>query len=197
MLLIFAIMVLMRKIFLFMMTSLDGYFEGKNHDLSWHNVDTEFSAFANKQLDDVDTLVFGRRTYDLMASFWPTQEAIRVDPDTATRMNSLQKIVFSHQSFVPAWGPTDMYSDVKTLSGIKQRPGKDIAVLGSSNLCLTLLSEDLLDEIRIMVNPVVIGEGTPLFSGIDHHKFYLIDSRTFTDGNVLLRYKVAGLSEGN
>ncbi|MGH7239844.1 MAG: dihydrofolate reductase family protein, partial [Candidatus Saccharimonadales bacterium] len=81
----------MRKIFLFMMTSVDGYFEGVDHDLSWHNVDEEFNAFANAQLDEADTLVFGRRTYELMASFWPTSKAMESASGTATRMNSLSE----------------------------------------------------------------------------------------------------------
>lgn len=75
----------MRNIFVFIMTTLDGYFEGENHDISWHNVDEEFNSFANAQLDEVDTLIFGRTTYDLMANYWPTRDAIDAAPGTATR----------------------------------------------------------------------------------------------------------------
>jgi dihydrofolate reductase len=181
----------MREMFLFMMTTVDGYFEGENHDISWHNVDTEFNTFANAQLDEADTLIFGRTTYELMANFWPTRQAMEVASETATRMNSLKKIVFSHKPFVPTWKPTTVYTDIQKLNDIKQQPGKSIAVLGSSNLCVWLLEADLLDEIRIMVNPIVIGKGSPLFAGIDtSHKFSLIDSRAFTNGNVLIRYKL-------
>lgn len=73
-----------------MMTSLDGYFEGEDHDLSWHNVDAEFNTFADEQLNETDTLVFGRRTYELMANFWPTQEAA----DSVSTSNFLQHPVF-------------------------------------------------------------------------------------------------------
>jgi dihydrofolate reductase len=78
---------------------------------------------------------------------------------------------------------------VEKMRELKDAPGKDIAVLASSNLCLTLLEEGLLDEIRIMVNPLVIGKGTPLFDGTDKlRRFKLKDSRTFKSGNVLLTY---------
>ncbi|MGH7194143.1 MAG: dihydrofolate reductase family protein, partial [Candidatus Saccharimonadales bacterium] len=174
----------MRKVFLFMMTTIDGYFEGENHDLSWHNVDAEFNTFANAQLDEADTLIFGRRTYELMADFWPTPKAIKAAPGTAARMNSLKKIVFSHQSFMPAWESTAAYTDIQKLNDIKQKSGKSIAVLGSSDLCVSLLKASLLDEIRVMINPIAIGKGTPLLAGIDtSHKFHLTDSRTFANGN--------------
>src|SRR5579872_1265701 len=85
----------MRKVFLFMMVSLDGYFEGPNHDLSWHNVDEEFNKFAIAQTKNVGTLLFGRRTYELMRDFWPTEEARKTDPIVANQMNTTPKIVFS------------------------------------------------------------------------------------------------------
>lgn len=174
------------------MTTLDGYYEGTNHDISWHNVDKAFNTFADTQLDEADLLVFGHRTYDLMADFWPTASAMEAAPGTARRMNAMQKLVFSRQPFTPAWGSTTAVTDLQKLADIRQKPGKAIAVLGSSNLCVSLLEAGLIDEIRIMVNPVVIGKGTPLFDGIDTTRsFKFIDSRNFTNGNVLLRYAAA------
>lgn len=175
-----------------MMTTLDGYYEGTNHDISWHNVDEAFNTFADAQLDEADLLVFGHRTYDLMADFWPTAGAMEVAPGTARRMNTMQKLVFSRQPFTPAWESTSAATDLQKLADIRQKPGKAIAVLGSSNLCVSLLEAGLIDEIRIMVNPVAIGKGTPLFDGIDATRtFKFIDSRNFTNGNVLLRYAAA------
>lgn len=172
-----------------MMTSLDGYFEGKDHDISWHNVDAEFNVFANAQLDEADTLVFGRKTYELMAGYWPTQAARDEPSEIARRMNAMNKIVFSSQPLNPAWKLTTASTDIKILDDIKRQSGKSIAVLGSSNLCVSLLEEGLLDEVRVMVNPVVLGKGTPLFEGINNlAKFRLISTRTFKSGNVLLRY---------
>lgn len=181
----------MRKLFLFMMVSLDGYFEGPDHDLSWHNTDEEFVRFAIEQLDTIDTILFGRRTYDMMAEFWPSKQAIETDPETAERMNEISKVVFSRTLENVTWensrlGSTDVRDEVMEL---KQAPGKDIAVFGSSNLCLSLLEDNLLDELRIMVNPVIIGAGTPLFAGINHRtQFKLANTREFASGNVLLTY---------
>src|SRR5258708_1229114 len=95
----------MRKIFLFMLVSVDGYFEGPDHDISWHNVDKEFNEFANNQLEEIGTLLFGRRTYDLMASFWPKSKST-----TAGLMNALPKVVVSHSIFEPEWENTTIIS---------------------------------------------------------------------------------------
>jgi dihydrofolate reductase len=183
----------MNKLYLFMMVSLDGFFEGEKHDLSWHNVDAEFNEFAVKQLDETGTLVFGRRTYDLMADFWPSSTALQADPETATRMSSLKKIVFSRTLESADWVNTELHQGnvPAVISDLKHDSrGKDIGVLGSSDLSRTLIQEKLLDELRIMVNPVVLGNGTRLFAGIEHElKSTLLNSRQFESGNVLLTYK--------
>ncbi len=174
-----------------MMVSLDGYFEGPNHDLNWHNAGhEEFNKFANGQLDEVDTLIFGRATYDMMVSFWPTQSAMKAAPETASRMNALRKVVFSHQPLQAHWEHTDASTDpVASIHALKSQPGKDIAVLGSSKLCVTLLEHDLLDELRLMINPVALGGGTPLFAGLSKARhFTLTSSRQFESGNLLLKY---------
>lgn len=180
-----------------MMVSLDGFIEGKDHDLSWHNTDEAFNQFAVKQLNEVDTLLFGRKTYQLMESFWPTKQGRADDPLVAEKMNSTKKIVFSKT--LTNVVETDMWKNVtlikenigEEIKKLKNIPGKDIAVLGSNNLCVTLLQEGLFDEVRLMINPVVIGEGTPLFTGIEKmQKFHLQNLRQFTSGNVLLMYRV-------
>lgn len=176
-----------------MMVSLDGFFEGVDHDLSWHNVDTEFNDFAAKQLDETSTLVFGGKTYKMMADFWPTDFATETDPKTADRMNSYPKIVFSRTLKSASWNNSELYSSnvASVLKATKENSTKDIAVLGSSNLCLTLIKEKLLDEIRIMVNPVVLGKGTTLFTGIETPlKLALNTSREFKSGNMLLNYRI-------
>jgi dihydrofolate reductase len=176
-----------------MMVSLDGFYEGLQHDLSWHNVDPEFNDFANKQLDDSSALVFGRKTYEMMANFWLSDIALKNAPDTATRMNSLHKIVFSRTRKTAAWVNSEIHNgDIDSvLRDAKKRASKDIAVLGSSDLCLSLIKDRLLDEIRIMVNPVVIGHGTTLFNGITEPLMLeLMSERTFKSGNILLTYKL-------
>ena len=180
-----------------MMVSLDGYMEGEGHDLSWHHVDTEFNEFADKQLRETDMILFGRRTYELMESFWPTKQGIADDPIIAKLMNETPKIVVSHS--LENVEETDVWKNItlvkenvtEEIGKLKHNKGRSMVVLGSNNLCVTLLKEGLLDEIRIMVNPVVIGKGTPLFAGIqDRQQFTLVSSRTFKNGNVLLTYSV-------
>jgi dihydrofolate reductase len=183
----------MRKVFLFMMVTLDGYHEGVDHDISWHNARSdEFQEFAAAQLDTADTLIFGRRTYDMMASFWPTEQGIQADPETARRMNETRKVVFTHTPLTNEWKNVEASDNIaETINKLKAKDGKDIAVLGSNDLSVSLLREGRLDEVRIMVNPVAIGKGTPLFKGIDRHNFTRTDTRTFEDGNVLLTYKTS------
>lgn len=185
----------MRKIFLFMMVSLDGYFEGVNNDLSWHRVDEEFNDFAIKQLDEAETILFGRRTYQLMESFWPSKQGLEEDPQVATKMNNTPKIVFSkslqtvHET--EHWKNVTLLHEVdrQYVQELKAQKGKDIIILASSNLCITLLQMGLLDEMRIMINPVVIGKGTPLFNGIKEKlNLKLIKTRNFENGNILLNY---------
>lgn len=187
----------MRNMLLFMVTSIDGYIEGPEHDLSWHHVDEEFNDFAIKQLDEADTILMGRKTYQLMESYWPTQDALADDPVVAEKMNNMQKVAVSHS--LENVVETDYWKNARLvkenvageLAKLKEQEGKPIIVMGSNNLCVTLLELGLLDEIRIMVNPVALGAGTQLFAGIDHKEaFTLTNTRTFKNGNVLLTYQV-------
>ncbi|HYK08989.1 MAG TPA: dihydrofolate reductase family protein [Candidatus Eisenbacteria bacterium] len=185
-----------RKLFLFMMVSLDGYIEGPNHDLSWHNVDSEFNDYAIEQTKNVGTLLFGHTTYDVMKDYWPTVNAREDDPVVANLMNTTPKIVFSRSlekvEETEYWKNVRLMKDVVTeeIQKLKEESSKDIAVYGSNNLCVTLLEMGLLDELRIMVNPVVIGSGTPLFKGIKSKlSLQLLGTKEFKNGNVLLIYK--------
>jgi dihydrofolate reductase len=182
----------MRKVFLFMMVTLDGFFEGPNHDIDWHNVDEEFNEFAIQQLDDVDTLLFGRVTYEGMASYWPTQFAKENDPVVADKMNTVPKIVFSRTLDKAEWNNSRLVKEhiAEEVSKLKQRQGRDLALFGSSDLAVSLLHMGLIDELRIMVNPVVLGNGKRLFAGIDEKlNLKLLKTQTFRSGNVLLYYQ--------
>lgn len=174
------------------MVSLDGYFEGVGHDLSWHNVDAEFNAFAHEQnIGPVGTLLFGRTTYELMAGYWPKPAGAVDDPETARFMNETPKVVASTEPFAPDWQGTTVVSAnvIEEIEKLKAGPGKEIAIFGSNKLCVSLMEKGLVDEFRVMVNPVAIGAGTPLFAGLDkRYKFKLIKTRQFSSGNVLLTY---------
>lgn len=176
-----------------MMVTTNGFFEGPGHDLSWHNANNaEFQKFAIENLANTDTLIFGRTTYDMMASYWPTEMGSADDDETAKYMSATRKVVFTHRPLDNEWQNVETSDDVVgKMTALKNETGGEISVLGSSNLCVTLLREGLLDELRIMVNPLAIAAGTPLFDGIDkQYDFNLTETRTFDNGNVLLTYTV-------
>ncbi|MCX6121124.1 MAG: dihydrofolate reductase family protein [Ignavibacteriales bacterium] len=182
----------MRKVFLFNMISLDGFFEGPNQEIDWHNVDGEFNAFAEQQLKEADILLFGRVTYELMASYWPTESARTNDPIIANKMNAISKIVFSKTLETVTWNNTRLLKEniTEEVTKLKHQPGKDIAVFGSSNLAVTFMQHGFIDEYRIMVNPVILGKGNTLFNGInDRFNLSLLKTKTFRSGNVLLYYQ--------
>jgi len=180
----------MRKIFSFMGTTVDGYYEGPNQEFDWPNADEEFDEFAAKQLDEVDTLVLGRVTYEGMAAYWRTPAGEEDDPRVAARMNSTSKIVVSRTLDKAEWANTRVINDAEELATLKQQPGKDMAILGSSDLTVSLLQIGLVDELRIMVNPVVLGAGKSLFrTAGERISLELLKSRPFSSGNVLLYYR--------
>jgi dihydrofolate reductase len=171
--------------------TLDGYFAGRDGDISWHNVDEEFQELAKEASNSGNTLLFGRVTYELMERYWPTPEAIKNDPIVAAGMNKAEKIVFSRTLDKADWNNTrlvkdDMVAEVKKL---KQQSGKDLTVLGSGSIVSQLAQEGLIDEYDILLNPVVLGKGKTMFEGIkDKLSLKLTKTRTFGNGNILLCY---------
>lgn len=189
----------MRKIYMFMSLSLDGYFEGPGHDISWHNVDDEVNEFAIKQLKGTDLLLFGRRIYQVMEAAWPK---IAADPSTskdnleiAALINNVDKVVFSRT--LRSVHETENWRNVRLvhkfdpaeIRRLKRRSGKDISV-GGSNLALAFVEAGLVDELRLMVTPAVIGRGTPVLQGMrGKMNLELTETRRFDSGNVLLCYR--------
>jgi dihydrofolate reductase len=185
----------MKNVFLFNMITLDGFFAGPSGDIDWHVTDEEFDQFAMEQLRETDTLLFGRVTYELMASYWPTDEAKANEPRVAKAMNEQSKIVFSRTLKGVGWDNSRLVSEhvEEEVRNLKQQPGKDIAIFGSANLAASLIPSGLIDEFRVIVNPVVLGQGKPLFEGIKAPlRLKHIKTRTFKSGNVLLCYEPAG-----
>lgn len=181
----------MGKLILFNMMSLDGFFEGKNGDLAWHHVDKEFNRFALEQLNAVEHLIFGRKTYEQMAAYWPSRQALTNDPLIAQRMNELSKHVFSTTLEQADWENTTLYRDdpVAAVSSLKQQSEKDMLILGSAHLSHSLMNNGLIDIYRVMINPVLLGRGNPLFAESGHqHKLVLMNVQAFKSGNVLLEY---------
>ncbi len=185
----------MRRVTVFNFVTLNGFFKGPNEDTSWHKHGEEESEFSAESLKSGNTLLFGRVTYEKMASFWPTPMAIEQFPVVAEGMNKAEKIVFSRTLKKVEWSNTRVVKGniVEEVKKMKQMPGKDMTLLGSGSILTQFAEQGLIDEYQIMVNPVALGDGTPIFKGIKHNlNLKLTTTRTFRNGIVLLCYQPAG-----
>jgi dihydrofolate reductase len=180
----------MRKLFTFLFASLDGYHERAGHDMSWHLVDDEFDAFDLAQLGEADTFLLGRVTYEQFAEFWPTAEALEVEPVRAKIFNESPKVVVSRTLREASWENTTIIgSDVDAaIRALKDQPGRDIQVIGSAKLTAYLVQAGLVDEVRVLVNPVLVGSGMPAFPVDRLVSLELLDTKRFGNGNILLTY---------
>ena len=185
----------MRKLVVFNQVTLDGYFADLNGEMGWAHKDasdTEWNAFVEENAKGGGQLLFGRITYEHMASFWPTPYAVENIPVVAERMNALPKVVFSRTLDKASWENTrlvkgDMAAEIRKM---KKEPGEHMAILGSGSIVSQLASEGLIDEYQIVVNPIVLGKGRTLFDGIKAKlTLKLASTRTFANGNVLLCYE--------
>ena len=186
----------MRKAIMFNLITIDGFFEGSNKwDIGWHQVDDEFNEFAIKQLGQAGGLIFGRVTYQGMASYWQSPAAIHDDQEVAGLMNSIPKYVFSKTLDTVDWNNSHLIKGDATeeLIKLKRQAGNDLFIFGSANLSSTFIRNGLIDEYRLIVNPIVLGSGGALFNGLDETlKLKLLNVKTFGNGNVLLYYQPQG-----
>ena len=182
----------MRKVIFFMLTTVNGFYERAPWVIDWHHAgDPEFNDFALAQLDAADLMVFGRRTYEGMAAYWPTEDAITSDPDVARRMNTMAKVVFSRSLGDATWQNTRLVRGdaAEEVARLKAASGRDIIVMGSGDLATSLAERRVIDELRILVNPIALPEGKPVFAGLKADlPLRLLSARTFASGNVLLTY---------
>lgn len=184
----------MRKIILMMSVSLDGFFEGPDRDISWHRVDEELHRHFNDECKAMGAFIDGRITHELMAEFWPTADQ---DPECTPAMAEFAriwrekpKIVYS-RTFTTADPNTMVVRDVvpAEVLELKAQSGGDLA-LGGANLAATFIKHHLVDEFRIYVHPVVLGQGRPLFQAPEvTMDLKLAGTRAFGNGVVLLRYE--------
>ena len=184
----------MRKLSVFNFISLDGYYKDINDGISWHQHDAEGAQLSEDRLSAGNILLFGRVTYDMMASFWPTPMAAESQPVVAEGMNKAEKIVFSRSMKKADWNNTRVVSGdiVEEIKKLKQTPGKDVTILGSGSILTQFASAGLIDEYQIMLDPIAIGSGTSIFQGISHHlDLKLINTKTFRSGTLLLTYRPA------
>ena len=183
----------MRKLIMWNMVTLEGFFEGpKSWDIDWHNYawGEELEQLSSEQLQLADLLLFGRVTYQGMASFWPSAQG-----QVADAMNAIAKVVFSRTLEKADWNNTRLVKEDAevAVTQLKQQPGKDILLFGSANLAATLTAHGLIDEYRLGVNPIILGGGNPLFKPNQHRmKMKLLEARPLKSGCVILRYQPEG-----
>jgi dihydrofolate reductase len=185
----------MQKRTVFNHVSLDGYFVDAGGGMSWAHAgmqDPEWNAFVAENATSDGTLVFGRVTYDLMVSYWPTPMAKQHDPAIAERMNSLPKIVFSKTMDKASWNNTklvkgDLATEVREL---KQESGGGMVILGSGSIASQLAEAGLIDAYQFVVNPIILGKGRTMFAGVkDKLSLKLTKTRAFGNGNVFVCYE--------
>jgi dihydrofolate reductase len=182
----------MGKIGVFENVSVDGYFAGPNGEIDWFVGDEESAQYAKDQANPTNTILFGRVTYELMASYWPTADAMKNDPIVAEIMNNLPKIVFSRTLEKVEWHNTRLVKDniEEEIKKMKDQPGKDMVILGSGSIVSAFAKRGLIDEYSFMVNPIILGGGRSIFQGIkDRLNLKLMETRKFKSGNVLLHYQ--------
>ena len=172
--------------------TLNGYFKGPNEDISWHRHGAEESEFAAEGAKSESILLFGRKTYEMMASYWPSADAFKNSPEVADGMNKSEKIVFSKTLRNAEWKNTKVIKDniLEEIRNIKKTPGKDMTVLGSGSIITQFADAGLIDEYQFMVDPVALGEGTPVFKSLSHKlDLKLTHSKVFKSGVVLVSYQ--------
>lgn len=185
----------MRKLLVFNHVSLDGYFVDMNGDMSWAKADhqdAEWNEFVSGNAGGGGTMIFGRITYELMASFWPTPFAIENMPAVAEGMNRMPKILFSRTLNEASWNNTKLVKGniAAEMRKLKQEPGDGMVIMGSGTIISQFAQEGLIDEYQIVVNPIALGKGRTMFEGIEEKlNLKLITSRAFRNGNVLLSYE--------
>ena len=184
----------MPKVVFSLSVSLDGYMEGPDRDISWHLIGAELHGHMNEWLGTAGAFLEGRVTWELMAAYWPTADQ---DPDASPEEREFApiwrdtpKIVYSRTLTEAGWN-TEIRREVDPdeVRAMAAAPGGDI-VVGGPNLVATFLAHDLVDELRLYVNPVLLGAGTPMFPAAgDVKQWRLAENRTFGNGVVLLRYE--------
>ena len=183
----------MRRVMVFNNLSLDGYFTDANNDMSWahKNADEEWNKFTSENASGGGVLLFGRKTYDLMVSFWPTKQAYDMMPTVAEGMNNLPKVVFSRTMDQATWNNTKLVKGnlIEEVSRMKSEPGDDMVLMGSGTIVSQLTQARLIDEYQLVVHPLVLGRGRTLFEGVKEQlPLQRVNSRAFGNGNVLLTY---------
>lgn len=197
----------MRRIVIFNQLSADGFFAAADGALDWVTPDEQFDEEAAASSDDTDTMLFGRKTYQMFESFWPdaVKQAEAPDPHAPGRaskaiqriarsINEAEKIVFSRTLSQVTWKGSRLVKefDPAEIQRLKRAPGKTIMVFGSGSIVERLLEHGLVDELMLSVSPVILGSGrTMLGSLAKRTRLKLLEAKPYASGNVILRYAPA------
>jgi dihydrofolate reductase len=183
-----------RKLEAFLQISLDGYYCDARGDMSFAHKpreDAEWQEFVVENASGGGMLLFGRTTYEMMASWWPTPMAAQAMPEVAASMNAMPKVVFSRSLRSADWANTTLIHDdlVGTVRRMKDEPGPDVAILGSGSIVRQLAEAALIDSFQVVVNPIALGAGKSLFFGLARPlDLILTNTRVFRNGSVVLWY---------
>jgi dihydrofolate reductase len=185
-----------RRLYVSMVTSLDGYIEGKNCELDWFQDDSrQFARYCDEMIDSVGLALYGRRSYQLMVQYWPDAETRPQSPEAlafARKMNALPKVVLSRTLETATWNNTRIARDVEEIRALKSEPGKPIVAWAGAGLVSTLTRAGLVDEYRLIVHPIVLGGGTPLFQDVaSRMKLRQVRSQSLEGGVSVLCYEPA------
>jgi len=185
----------MRNLIFFMHTSLDGFVTGPNGEMDWINVDDAMFDFVATMTNKADTALYGRVTYEMMQNYWPTAgekpNATKHDIAHSTWYNKVSKIVLSKTILETGFPNTKVIGDQlsNNINKLKQQEGKNILIFGSPRASQSLLNEGLIDEFWLFVNPILLGQGKPLFKGINESiKLKLAETKTFACGVIALHF---------
>lgn len=180
----------MGKLTSFNFVTLNGFYKGPGNDTSWHK--HENNEIAEEGVATNNTLIFGRITYEMMAAFWPSPEAKQMMPVIAEGMNRAKKIVFSKTLKTAAWENSLLSTDMEAEIKKRKQTDENMTILGSGSIVSQLAILGLVDEFMLLVDPLVIGSGTPMFHNIEKQiQLSLINHRFFKNGSVMLTYKPA------
>jgi dihydrofolate reductase len=186
----------MRQLSVFNQISVDGYFKSADGDIRWLHQpgddDPEFRQFTIDNSASGGLLLFGRKTFETMASFWPTPAAAKQFPEVARHMNESPKVVFSKTLAKSSWQNTTIVAGdpVGAVKKLKAETGAPIVILGSGTIVSLLTHAGLIDEYQILVIPTVLSEGTSMFDGAGKTlELALASSRTFRNGKAFLVYR--------
>ncbi|WP_460972711.1 dihydrofolate reductase family protein [Spirosoma migulaei] len=186
----------MRKLLFFMHTSLDGFVAGPNGEMDWINLDDVLFDFVGTMTEQADTALYGRVTYEMMQAYWPTAadqpNASRHDIEHSSWYNKVPKVVLSKTMSETGLTNTTVISDHLSdhIHKLKQQEGRNILIFGSPGASQSLLNQGLIDEFWLFVNPVILGQGMPLFKNITGRaRLKLVETKPFDCGVLALHYE--------